>query len=433
MASREVASVTGNAPPLAGSMAQAARVIAAIAAGRSLSTELERSAVEGDASRASLLDLTHGTLRRYGRVHALSRILCKRGGTDPLVEALLWCAFYALDSARYAEYTIVDQAVRACALLERHSAKGFINGVLRGLLRNRTAVEAQLAADPEARWLHPAWWVSAVQLAHPDAWHRVLEAGNTHPPMCLRVNIRRNSVQHYQLKLDSEGIASSRVGRCALLLAKPVPVSRLPGFAEGEVSVQDAGAQRAATYLDLAAGQRVLDACAAPGGKSGHMLEMENIDLTALDADAARCSLIERNLARLGLSARLQTVDCTHLGRWWDNGPFDRILADVPCSASGVVRRHPDIKWLRRAQDLGLFAARQGEILDALWPALAAGGKLLYVTCSVFSEENDAVVESFVARTPDALRLSLPYGASSTLLPGSEHDGFYFALLAKRN
>ncbi|MGH8735784.1 MAG: 16S rRNA (cytosine(967)-C(5))-methyltransferase RsmB [Burkholderiales bacterium] len=433
MASRKVAAVIGGAPPLAGSMAQAARIIAEVATGRSLSTELERSAEEGNVSRASLLDLTHGTLRRYGRVQALSRILSKRGGTEPLVEALLWCAFYALDSARYAEYTVVDQAVRACALLGQHPAKGFINGVLRRLLRNRTAVETQLAADPEARWQHPAWWISTVQLDHPDAWQGVLEAGNTHPPMCLRVNIRRDSVQHYQRKLESEGIAASRVASCALLLAKPVPVSRLPGFAEGEVSVQDAGAQRAATYLDLAAGQRVLDACAAPGGKSGHMLEMEDIDLTALDVDSTRCTLIERNLARLGLAARLRTADCTHLGRWRDHGPFDRILADVPCSASGVVRRHPDIKWLRRAQDLGLFAARQGEILDALWPALATGGKLLYVTCSVFSEENNAVVECFAAHTPDALRLPLPHGASSTLLPGPEHDGFYFALLAKRN
>ncbi len=425
--------VTGEAQSLAGSMAQAARIIAGVAAGRSLSAELERAADQGDSSRASLLDLTHGTLRRYGRVQALSRILSKRGGTDPVVEALLWCAFYVLDSGRHAAYTVVDQAVRACAMVGQHPAKGFVNGVLRTLLRNRAAIEADLAPDPEAHWQHPRWWISAVQRGHPDAWQEVLEAGNTHPPMCLRVNIRRISTQDYELRLQSEGIAARRLDSRALLLVKPVPVSRLPGFAQGEVSVQDAGAQRAATYLELAAGHRVLDACAAPGGKSGHMLEMEDIALTALDADATRCSLIERNLARLGFAARVQVADCTRLEKWWDDRPFDRILADVPCSASGVVRRHPDIKWLRRARDLDAFAARQSAILNALWSALAAGGKLLYVTCSVFPEENDAVVESFAARMPDALRLPLPQGAASTLLPGPEHDGFYFALLAKRN
>ena len=414
-------------------MAQAAQIIAGVAAGRSLSAELERAAEEGDASRASLLDLTHGTLRRYGRVQALSRILSERGGTEPIVEALLWCAFYIIDSTRYAEYTIVDQAVRACMLVGQHPAKGFVNGVLRTLLRNRAAIEAELSADPEARWQHPAWWISAVKCAHPDVWQEVLQAGNTHPPMCLRVNLRRITTQDYHVRLQSEGIAARRIGSCTLLLGKPVPVSRLPGFAQGEVSVQDAGAQQAAACLDLAAGQRVLDACAAPGGKSAHMLEMEDIALTALDANVARCSLIERNLARLNLAARIQIADCTRLETWWDQRTFDRILADVPCSASGVVRRHPDIKWLRRAIDLGAFAARQSRILDALWPALAAGGKLLYVTCSVFSEENDAVVESFVARTPNGLRLPLPQGRASTLLPGPEHDGFYFALLAKRN
>ena len=433
MVPRKLVTVTPDAPSLAGSMAQAARIVASVAAGRSLSAALEGAAEEGDASRASLLDLTNGTLRRYGRVQALSRMLSKRGGTDPIVEALLWCAFYALDAGRHAAYTIVDQAVRACAMVGQHSAKGFVNGVLRTLLRNRAAIEAKITSDSEARWQHPAWWISAVQRDYPDAWQKVLEAGNTHPPMCLRVNARRISAQDYQLRLQSEGITARRVDNSALLLVKPVPVSRLPGFAQGEASVQDAGAQRAGTYLDLAAGQRVLDACAAPGGKSAHMLEIEDIALTALDADAVRCQMIERNLARLGLAARVQAADCTRLEKWWDNRPFDRILADVPCSASGVVRRHPDIKWLRRAIDLSTFSARQSAILDALWPALAAGGKLLYVTCSVFSEENDAVVESFAARMPDALRLPLPQGAASTLLPGPEHDGFYFALLAKRN
>ena len=345
----------------------------------------------------------------------------------------MWCAFYALDSGRYAVHTIVDQAVRACVVAGQHPAKGFVNGVLRNLLRNREAVEREISADPEARWQHPRWWIEAVQRSHSEAWRHVLQAGNTHPPMCLRVNERRISTVEYQRRLQSERIAARPLFGRVLLLDTPVPVSRLPGFAQGEVSVQDAGAQRAAAYLDLSPGQRVLDACAAPGGKSAHILELEDIELTALDADAMRCQLIERNLARLGLTARVQAADCTRLESWWNSGPFDRILADVPCSASGVARRHPDIMWLRRASDLEVFATRQSAILEALWRVLAPGGKLLYVTCSIFREENDAVVDSFAARTPQLLRLPLPRGAASALLPGPENDGFYFALLAKPN
>ena len=431
MALRKATAQKTVAPPLANAMAAAARIIAGVAAGRSLSTELDRAVQEEGAPRASLLDLTHGTLRRYGRVQAMSRTLSKRGGTNPVVEALLWCAFYALDSGRFAPHTIVDQAVRACVIAGQHPAKGFVNGVLRTLLRDRAAIERRISSDLEARWQHPMWWIEAVQRSHPDAWQRVLQEGNTHPPMCLRVNERRISTTEYLRRLQTENIAARPLHDRALLLDTPVPISRLPGFAQGEVSVQDAGAQRAATYLGLAAGQRVLDACAAPGGKSAHMLELEDIELTALDADPTRCQLIERNLARLGLTARLRAADCARLDAWWDSTPFERILADVPCSSSGVVRRHPDIKWLRRASDLEAFAARQSAILQALWRVLAPGGKLLYVTCSVFREENDAVVERFVARTPQISRLPLPHGAASALLPGPENDGFYFALLAK--
>ena len=421
------------ASSLAATMAGAARIVAAVAAGRSLSTEFDRVTDKGGVLRASLLDLTHGTLRRFGRVQALARRLSKRGRSDPVVEALLWCAFYALDSDRYAQHTVVDQAVRACGIAGRRPAQGFVNAVLRNLLRNRTAIEKQVAADPESRWQHPSWWIESVQRSHPDAWQRVLEAGNTHPPMCLRVNERRISIREYQKRLENEHIAAKQVDTRALLLDKPVPVSRLPGFGAGLVSVQDAGAQRAAPYLDLEHRQRVLDACAAPGGKAAHLLELADIDLTALDVDPSRCRLVERNLSRLGLTACVQAANCTHVENWWDSKPFARILADVPCSASGVARRHPDIKWLRRASDLAAFSARQSEILDALWRVLAPGGKLLYVTCSVFREENDAVVESFTARTPKAQRLPLPNDAASTLLPGPDHDGFFFALLAKPN
>jgi 16S rRNA (cytosine967-C5)-methyltransferase len=217
----------------------------------------------------------------------------------------------------------------------------------------------------------------------------------------------------------------------SLLLEKPVPTERLPGFAQGEVSVQDWGAQRAAELLELQAGQRVLDACAAPGGKSAHILESAEVELTSLDADAGRCVSITRDQERLGLGARVRAADCTAPDTWWDGAAFARILADVPCSASGVARRHPDIKWLRREADIAAFAARQLRILEALWRTLAPGGKLLYVTCSVFPEENDAVVDEFAARTPGAHREPLAAGTAAQLLPGPGHDGFFFARLEK--
>ena len=406
-------------------------MVARVAAGRSLSAELER-ADRDPGAHAAQADLCYGTLRRYGRSQAIVAALSRRAGTtDRLVEALLWCSLYALESGRYAEYTVVDQAARACVAMQRSGAKGYVNALLRNFLRARGGLEARLGTDEVAHHWHPKWWIERIRADYPSNWEQVLAAGNTHPPMCLRVNARRASLQGYVERLAAEGIAASRVGAQALLLEKPVPVERLPGFAEGEVSVQDAGAQRAAGLLELRAGQRVLDACAAPGGKCSHILESASVELTALDADASRSAGIGRDQERLGLKAQVRTADCTALDTWWDGAVFERILADVPCSASGVARRHPDMKWLRRDADIAAFAARQARILDALWRTLASGGKLLYVTCSVFAEENDAVVGAFAARTPGARRVPLPDGAAAQLLPGPEHDGFFFALLEK--
>jgi len=419
--------------PLAEALAAAAALVARVAAGRSLSAELER--VEQDAaggSRAALADLCYGTLRRYGRSQALVAALSRRAAAaDPRVEALLWCSLYALESGRYAEYTVVDQAARACILMQRAGAKAYVNALLRNFLRTRTGLEARLGADAVAHYRHPRWWIERVRAAYPADWEQVLEAGNAHPPMCLRVNVRRTPLESYARRLAAEGLEAKRIGPVALLLARPVPVERLPGFAQGEVSVQDAGAQRAAGLLDLRSGQRVLDACAAPGGKSAHILESADVALTALDADPARCAGIVRDQERLGLNALVRAADCTALDSWWDGVAFDRVLADVPCSASGVARRNPDIKWLRRASDIGAFAARQGHILQALWRTLAPGGKLLYVTCSVFPEENGVVVDAFASRTPGARRMVLPDGAAAQLLPDPEHDGFFFSLLEK--
>jgi 16S rRNA (cytosine967-C5)-methyltransferase len=419
--------------PLADAFCAAAPIVARVAAGRSLSAGFERSeATVPVAARPAVADLCYGTLRRYGRSQAIVAALSRKSAvTDPVVEALLWCALYALESGRYAEYTVVDQAARACVGLHKSRSKAYVNALLRNFLRTRPAIEARLAADLVARHQHPLWWIERLRAAYPQRWEEVLAADNSHPPMCLRVNRRRTTRDDYAARLAAEGIAAHGIGTAGLLLERPVPVERVPGFVQGDVSVQDAGAQRAAEYLDLRSGQRVLDACAAPGGKTAHLLETADIALTALDVDPERRTDVVRNLDRLALSADVRTADCSAPASWWDGVPFHRILADVPCSASGVVRRHPDIKWLRRGADIPAFAARQARILDALWRMLAPGGKLLYVTCSVFPEENGSVVDAFLARTPGALRAALPDGAAGQLLPDAEHDGFYFSLLAK--
>jgi 16S rRNA (cytosine967-C5)-methyltransferase len=411
---------------LAPALAEAARALARVAAGSSLDDVVARG-----SAQAALLDICYTTLRAYGRVQALVRMLSSKGAAAPEVEALLWCALATLDRGRYAQYTVVDQAVRACAQLEQWPARGYVNGVLRSYLRERGPLEARIASQDEARLQHPGWWIDALRRDHPARWESILAAGNSHPPMCLRVNRRRAQPEGYLEQLAQVGMPARRIGECALLLDKPVPVERLPGFTAGWVSVQDAAAQACAPLLELADGQRVLDACAAPGGKAAHILESADVELIALDADPARAARIEPGLARLGLAAQVRTADCTQLDAWWDGRPFDRVLADVPCTGSGVTRRHPDIKWLRRAADVQSFARRQAAILEALWRVLAPGGRLLYATCSVFRDENEAVLDAFSARTPQARRRELPGGAAAQRFPCAEHDGFFYGQLEK--
>jgi 16S rRNA (cytosine967-C5)-methyltransferase len=418
---------------LAPALAESARIVARVAQGRSLTAEFERLADGGtETPRSALMDLSFGTLRRYGRVQAIVRELSRRVSGDILLDSLLWCSIQALEGGRYAEHTVVHQAVGACGLLEKWNAKGYVNAVLRRYLREQSSLAGRIAKDPQAHYQHPSWWIAELKSAYPQQWESVLAAGNVHPPMCLRVNRRRQDAGEYQARLREVGITSRLVGDCALLLEKPVPTDRLPGFSAGDVSVQDAGAQRAALCLDLSSGQRVLDACAAPGGKSAHILESADVELTCLDERQERVASIERTLQRLHLSATALHADCTKPEEWWDGRHYDRVLADVPCSASGVARRHPDLKWLRRPEDVGAFAERQSRILDLLWQVLAPNGKLLYATCSVFPRENEEVVKAFVERSAGASRVPLPDGAASQWLPGAEHDGFYFALVAKQ-
>lgn len=444
-----------GAAALAPALRDAARMVARVAAGRSLADELGRSAEEGvETPRAALVDLTHGTLRRYGRVQAIVAALSRRGAPDPAIQALLWCALYALESGRYAQYTVVDQAVRACALLERWTAKGYVNGLLRSYLRERAALEARLRMQEEARYQHPKWWIELVRAAHPEAWEAILAAGNLHPPMTLRVNARRTSTADYLRRLEAHGIAARAVGESALLLERALPVERLPGFDAGEVSVQDAGAQRAAPLLDLAPGQRVLDACAAPGGKTAHLAELTSgradVSIDAVERDPERARRIADNLQRTKFAGRvsIRVDDAVDFAGAAGAGSFDRVLLDAPCTASGIVRRHPDIPWLRRPADVAQLATEQARLLDALWPCVAPAGRLLYVVCSVFPDECTHQVDRFVRRFGDARPVALAGTAHSqqTLLPSpsgrpavawtgaglpTQHDGFFYALFEK--
>lgn len=408
------------------SLLLAARVLAAVLAGRSLTDALGQVSGEPTGARAAAQDVAYGVLRCHGRGEFILGRLMEKPLTHAETHALLLAALYRLETRPDAEHTVVDQAVAAAGELAGGALKGVVNGVLRNFLRRRETLLAEMASDDVASHQHPAWWLSRLRRGYRDGWQGIVDAGNSAPPMTLRVNTRKVSVVDYRASLEAADIGAEAVGSAGLILARPVAVDELPGFAQGWVSVQDAGAQRAAELLDAAPGARILDACAAPGGKTAHLLERADVDVVALDIDAARTRRIEDNLRRLGLTARVKTADCLAVGQWWDGRPFDAILADVPCSASGVVRRHPDIKALRRESDIRRLVHTQAAILDALWPLLKSGGKMLYATCSVFIEENSAQIDAFLVRQPDARRI-----VQEVLLPGEKNDGFYYALLQK--
>jgi len=418
--------VAAHSHSLADDLADASRLIARVAGGQSLATVRAATPL-----RPAVLELAYGTLRDYAVGDLLVAALAHRSPADALVRALLVTALRALRTDRPA-HAVVSEAVDAAGKLRVASAKGMVNAVLRNYLRNSVALEARVARSDEGRYRHPQWWIDLLRAEHPDAWERILAAGNAHPPMTLRVNHRRTSVSAYLELLGRQNIEARRVGPHAVRLAAALPVDAVPGFGAGLVSVQDAGAQLAAPLLDVASGQRVLDACAAPGGKAAHLLELAAVDLTAVDADERRLDRVRTTLARLGLAARVIAGDAAEPASWWDGRPFQRILLDAPCTASGVVRRYPDIKWLRRAEDVAGFAKSQARLLAALWRLVEPGGKLLYATCSVFHGENGAVVADFLERHADSARLATPGLEDGQLLPDAEHDGFYYALLQKK-
>lgn len=404
--------------------------------GRNLNQVLEKSlrkkSVWTPAQRAALQDLSYGTLRFYGQLRSILALLLHKPMLDQRIYYVLLVALYQLQYSKAAHHAVVDHAVRSAQMLNV-KVSGLVNAILRNFLRSQDALLEQAAQNAEGKYSYPQWWIDKLNAQYGERAAAILEAGNQHPPMTLRVNQRRNTTADYLMQLTQEDLSSRLVAPDALQLDKPVPVDRLPGFFDGMVSIQDAGAQYAAHLLDVQDGMRVLDACAAPGGKTAHILELADAEMVAVDKDADRLQRVAENLQRLQLTAQLVVGDAAEPDVWWDGKPFDRILADVPCSASGVVRRHPDIKWLRRRTDIAGFAAQQLDILRALWRLLAQDGKLLYATCSVFHQENEQVVASFLAQHPDARRLpaALPDNIQGQLLPDDQHDGFFYALLQK--
>ncbi|AZG12967.1 MULTISPECIES: 16S rRNA (cytosine(967)-C(5))-methyltransferase RsmB [Cupriavidus] len=422
-----------------------------------VATQLRLDRVRDAATRGAIQDLAYRSVRLFGTTRALVTELVTRP-PGALVDSLLAVALALLiegedgDGSKvgrggYAAFTVVDQAVSAAASEPKTAhARGLVNAVLRRFLRERQSLMPKVMADDEARWNLPAWWLAQLRGAYPDQWMALAERVNARPPMTLRVNTRRISVADYLQALANAGLAGVAVGDQAVRLVRAFPVTQIPGFAEGDVSVQDAGAQLAAPLCEVADGMRVLDACAAPGGKTGHLLELADIHVTAVESDADRAARIHDNLARLGQRADVIVGDASRPKDWWDGQPFDRILADVPCSASGIVRRHPDIRWLRRESDVARLMTEQRRIVSQLWPLLKPGGILVYVTCSIFPTEGEAQARWFGAQLPDAIRLQAP----GQLLPGieapetagrgiagqaslpSDHDGFYYARFQKR-
>lgn len=433
--------------PLHRLLQQAADAVQGVREGRSLTDLLARVPAE---LRPGTQALAFTALRRLGAAEAARQQLAPKpppSRVDALLLvalALLWPDPEPGAAPMYADHTLVDQAVHAAKQRAPASA-AFINAVLRRFVRERDALVAAAGRSPQGAFNHPAWWIEKLRQDWPAQWQAILAANNRPPPMTLRVHARRATAAAYAERLAGLGIAAQVLGAPtpqALVLDRPVPVSALPGFAEGLVSVQDAAAQLAAPLVvgaGLKPGARVLDACAAPGGKTAHLLELQpDLQLTALDADAQRLTRVQDNLNRLGQTATLRAADARQPAAWWDGQPFDAILLDAPCSASGIVRRHPDVRWLRRPDDIAALAKIQAELLDALWPLLAPGGRLVYATCSVFRAEGQAQLDAFLQRQPDAKSHDVP-GFTGHLLPladnAAQHspplDGFFYALLTK--
>lgn len=427
----------------------AGTALAQVARGSALDRALDAAARALETpERAAAQDIAYRACRRLNLLDAIAARLMRTPNVQ--VDGLIRAALSELiDHSDARAHTITDQAVACAAGIAQGAFKGLVNGVLRRFLRERETLLKALLTDEALRLAYPLWWIDRVRDAWPAHWQAILDAGNQPPAMSLRVNVRRCSVEDYAAMLDAAGLATRRTGIAALTLERAIPVARLPGFADGLVSVQDLGAQWAGhfAHATLASARqskplRILDACAAPGGKSAHLLELFDCDLTALDSDARRLATVRHNLDRLGLRANCRVADACKPEAWWDGVPFDFVLLDTPCTASGVISRHPDGKWLKRASDVTQLARTQRRLLDALWRTLRPGGTLLYATCSLFPAENARQFAAWQGAHPDVRQSPLPiaHPALAThavqwhdgqLLPGALHGGFFYALAQK--
>jgi 16S rRNA (cytosine967-C5)-methyltransferase len=430
--------------PLWKQLQATAQVILAVRRGGSGSAAIEQVPA---SLRPGVQALAFHVWRNLGRAQAIRQKLATRT-PPPAVDALL-CTALALgwnpDVTPYDPFTLVNQAVEACKRTSStRSSANFLNACLRRYLREQAQWIAATQTDPEAQWNHPLWWIRRLQKDHPHHWQSILEASNQPAPLTLRVNVRQSSQAQYLQQLNAMGVRARPAGDVGVSLERAMPVHKLAGFEQGMVSVQDAAAQIAAPLLlhglEKRPGLRILDACAAPGGKTGHLLECTDATVTALEVDATRAQRIHENLARLGLQAHVVHADASQPHLWWDGQAFDAILLDAPCTASGIVRRHPDVRWLRRESDIEQLAAQQRKMLNALWPLVKPGGNLLYCTCSLFLAEGQEQVQTFLANNTDAALKPSP----GHLMPQSgeemralrdnhcsDHDGFFYALLQK--
>lgn len=431
-------------PPLWRQLQAVAQLWLDIRQGRSGTAALQAVAAP---LRPGVQALGFEVLRNLGRAQALRKLLAPRN-PPAHVDALLCVALALLsrpDAASYDAFTVVNQAVESAKRTRTvKPLAAFVNACLRRFLRERAALLAQTELDPVARWNHPQWWIDRLQADWPGQWQEILLSARTPAPMVLRVNARWGPPAAYLQVLHQAGLTAFPVGTYGVVLETPCAVQQIPGFAQGWVSVQDAGAQRAAELLLGATPSapllRVLDACAAPGGKTAHLLELSDAHVVALDVDPLRCERIHQNLERLRLRATVLAADAADVSAWWDGEPFDAILLDAPCSASGIVRRHPDIAWLRRSADIDQLAAVQARLLARLWSLLKPGGRMVYCTCSVFHAEGSQQVQAFLSNNTQARMLPSPghllpsNGLSGVTSQDNQlrvHDGFYYALLEK--
>lgn len=409
----------------------AVQALIAVDKGKNLSDELTNIISQhpqlSTQDKGMLQDIAYGSQRFSGSLRFMLNQMLNKPIPQTNVHYLLLIALYQLNHTQNAPHAVVNETVKHIARIEKGQYRSLANAILRRFLREKTQLNAKCKQNEVAHYNLPLWLKNNLMTQYPKYWHNIITAFQKHPPLTLRINRRRSNAQQYLSQLQQAGLDGKILDEYAIKLHTPIPINKLPEFHEGTVSIQDFGAQQAAYLINPKDNERILDACAAPGGKTGHLLELANCQLTALDIDAKRLERVAENLKRLNFQAVLHCAAAENLNDWWDNKPFDAILADVPCTASGTIKRNPDIKWLRRPSDALKTAKQQEKLLDNLWQTLKDNGRMLLATCSIFAEENHLQCQKFLARHKNALLIE-----EKTILPNDNQDGFYYALIRKQ-